>query len=114
MRTRWALVCGIACDIVLLLGVSPLARFSWQAAHAHVRNLALLGVLLVLNAALMLLCFVGAALWVFALVRAKDVTRSRAYRDATNSFRATHASVANETAAITANSDVSSSTMPAN
>jgi hypothetical protein len=99
IRSISAFTFALACDVVLVASVFPLAHFSLTVARSHGAPAVLLIGLLLANIALLAVCFAGFCAWFYALFQ---------------SLRATHASVANEVTAMNKNSTVSNKTTPAN
>lgn len=98
-RAAAAFAGGLVCDIILVLAAGPLIKYSLSAAYAPHPNASLIVLLLCGNLLLLALCFCGLGAWCYALFQ---------------SFRATQAKVLSDTAAMSRNSTVSSSTTPAN
>lgn len=97
-RAKAGFICVIVCDVILVLGAFPLMRYTLIALQERPPNLSLLMVLLAANVAMLLVCLCGIGAWGYAFFHI---------------LRATHAKVANETAAISRKSTVSSKTTPA-
>lgn len=99
-RTRAAVLCGILCDVILVLGAPPLLNYSLAAARSPQTSMLQLLWLLLVNLLLLAVCLCGAGAWIYAFFQ--------------KIFRATHASVANDAVAMSRKSTVSRRTTPAN